>query len=51
MSQALKNSLTTVTPFKPIGFFITGEQDRTTQVPGLVVLKNGCYLGKIIHIR
>jgi hypothetical protein len=44
MSKTLKSSLETVTPFKPIGFFITGEDDVTTQYPGaVVVLKTGTF--------
>lgn len=39
MSSTQKSSLTTVTPFKPTGFFITGEDDLSAQYPGVVVLK------------
>lgn len=37
MSKMLKSSLTTVTPFKPIGFFITAEDNLQTSYPGSVV--------------
>jgi hypothetical protein len=44
MSKTLKSSLTTVTPFKPVGFIITGEDDHTTQYPGsVVVLKTSTF--------
>lgn len=46
MSKTLTSSLTTVTPFKPIGFFITGEDNLTTQYPGSVVLRTGAFLVK-----
>ena len=38
ISQTFKSSLTTMTPFKPISFFITSEDNLTTQYPGSVVV-------------
>jgi hypothetical protein len=38
MSNKQKASLNTVTPFKPVSFFITGEDNLSTQYPGDVVL-------------
>ncbi|GCC50465.1 hypothetical protein SanaruYs_06800 [Chryseotalea sanaruensis] len=43
MSKTLTSSLATVTPFKPIEIFITGEEDVATLHPGLVVLKTGTF--------
>lgn len=43
MSKNLSSALSTVTPFKPIEFFITGEDDVTALYPGLVVLKTGTF--------
>lgn len=43
MSKNLTSSLTTVTPFKPIGFFISGEDDITSLYPSLVVLRTGTF--------
>lgn len=43
MSKTLKSSLTTVTPFKPTGFFITGEDDLMTQFSSSVVLSTGSF--------
>ncbi len=37
-SKTLKSSLKTVTPFKPTGFFITGEESTTVQYPGALVV-------------
>lgn len=34
LSNTLKSSLNTVTPFKPTGFFITAEDDASIQYPG-----------------
>ncbi|HET9055756.1 MAG TPA: hypothetical protein VFN30_02795 [Chitinophagaceae bacterium] len=34
LSKTLKGSLKTVTPFEPISFFITAEDDASTQFPG-----------------
>lgn len=40
LSGKMKSSLKTVTPFKPIGFFITAEDDATVQYAnGQVVLR------------
>ena len=40
LSGKMKSSLKTVTPFKPTGFFITAEDDATTQYAnGQVVLR------------
>jgi hypothetical protein len=40
LSSTLKSSLTTVTTFKPVGFFITAENDANIQQPmGQVVLR------------
>lgn len=40
LSSTLKSSLKTVTPYKPISFFITAENDKEVQYPnGQVVLK------------
>lgn len=42
LSKTLKSSLTTVTSFKPTGFFITAEDDASIQYPGgQVVLSTG----------
>ncbi len=39
---SLKSSLSTVTPFKPQGFFITAEDMPTTQYPGReIILRTG----------
>jgi len=38
-SKSLKSSLKTVTPFKPTGFFITGEESKSVQYPGLTVMR------------
>jgi len=46
MSQTLKSSFTTVSPFKPTGIFITSEDDITTQYPGTVVLNTGNFYVK-----
>jgi hypothetical protein len=39
-SQALKSSLNTVTPFKPIRIFITAEDNATVLYPGSQVVLN-----------
>ena len=33
-SKSLKSSLKTTTPYKPTGFFITGEESTSVQYPG-----------------
>ena len=38
-SKSMKSSLKTVTPFKPTGFFITGEESTSVQYPGLTVMR------------
>ncbi len=38
LSNALKASLTTVTPFKPRSIFITAENDGDVQYPGTTIL-------------
>jgi hypothetical protein len=43
LSNTLKSSLTTVTPFKPTHFFITAEDNLTPQYPGAIVLKTGTF--------
>lgn len=43
-SKSLKSSLKTVTPFKPTGFFITGEETTSVQYPGsLIVMKTNSF--------
>lgn len=43
-SKSLKSSLQTVTPFKPTGFFITGEESTTVQNPGsLTVMRTNSF--------
>ncbi len=43
-SKSLKSSLKTVTPFKPTGFFITGEESTSVQYPGsLTVMKTNSF--------
>ncbi len=43
-SKSLKSSLKTVTPFKPTGFFITGEESTSVQYPGsLIVMKTNSF--------
>lgn len=37
-SKTLKSSLETVTPFKPIGFFITAEDELGVQSPGEAIV-------------
>ena len=40
-SKALKGSIKTVTAFKPVGFFITAEDDASINYPGnMVILKS-----------
>lgn len=42
LSKTLKSSLSTVSSFKPTGFFITAEDDASIQYPaGEVVLRTG----------
>lgn len=41
LSKTLKSSLSTVTAFKPTGFFITAEDDANIQYPGAVILTTG----------
>ncbi len=38
-SKSLKSSLKTVTPFKPTGFFVTGEESTSVQYPGLMIMR------------
>lgn len=37
-SKSLKSSLKTVTPYKPTGFFITGEETTSVQYPGALIV-------------
>ena len=41
MSKAMKSSLETVTPFKPVEIIITAEDNATERFPGVVVLRTG----------
>jgi hypothetical protein len=43
MSSTKKASLYTVTPFKPTGFFITGEDNLAAQYPGDIVLNTSSF--------
>ena len=40
----LRSSLATVTPFKPVSFMVTGEDDLLTRQPGTVVLKTSAFV-------
>ena len=43
-SKSLKSSLKTVTPFKPPGFFVTGEESTSVQYPGtLIVMRTNSF--------
>jgi hypothetical protein len=47
LSSTLKNSLITVTTFKPVGLFITAKNDGKIQQPvGEVVLKTSTVINK-----
>ncbi len=41
LSNTLKSSLSTVSSFKPTGFFITAEDDANVSYPGTVILSTG----------
>lgn len=43
MSKTPKSSLTTVTPYRPTGFFITGEDNLSTDFPGTIVLSSNTF--------
>ena len=38
LSNALKGSIKTITPFKPFSFFITAEDDAAINYPGITVI-------------
>lgn len=41
LSKTLKGSIKTVTPFKPVDFFITAEDDAAINYPGnMIILKS-----------
>ncbi len=41
LSKTLKGSIKTITPFKPVGFFITAEDDAAINYPGnMIILKS-----------
>ena len=41
LSKALKGSIETITPFKPVDFFITAEDDAAINYPGnMIILKS-----------
>ena len=44
LSRTLRSSLRTVTPFNPVTFFITAENEANVQIPsGEVILRTGYY--------
>ena len=50
LSRELSSSLSTISPVKPTGFFITAEDDATIQYPGpIVVLKTRSDLKSISY--
>jgi hypothetical protein len=51
MSNKQKASLNTVTPFKPVSFFITGEDNLSTQYPGDVVLNTNGFSNEMGQYR
>ena len=41
LSKALQGSIETITPFKPVDFFITAEDDAAISYPGnMIILKS-----------